>query len=77
MIFDGIGMFEIGFNIFGFGQVYQYLLIVELDFGYDVMVLCSLNDYLIKLLLMLVDGIIDVFLFGGQVKQYQVNLYFN
>lgn len=41
------------------------------------MALRSLNDYLIKLLLMPVDGITDVLSFGGQVKQYQVNLYPN
>ena len=75
MIPDGIGMPEIGPNTSGLGQVYQYLLIAEPDSGYDAMALRSLNDYLIKLLLMPVDGITDVLSFGGQVKQYQVNLY--
>ena len=74
MIPDGIGMPEIGPNTSGLGQVYQYLLIAEPDSGYDAMALRSLNDYLIKLLLMPVDGITDVLSFGGQVKQYQVNL---
>ncbi len=77
MIPDGIGMPEIGPNTSGLGQVYQYLLIAEPDSGYDAMALRSLNDYLIKLLLMPVDGITDVLSFGGQVKQYQVNLYPN
>ena len=77
MIPDGIGMPEIGPNTSGLGQVYQYLLIAEQDSGYDAMALRSLNDYLIKLLLMPVDGITDVLSFGGQVKQYQVNLYPN
>ncbi|MCP4949898.1 MAG: efflux RND transporter permease subunit [Aestuariibacter sp.] len=77
MIPDGIGMPEIGPNTSGLGQVYQYLLIAESDSGYDAMALRSLNDYLIKLLLMPVDGITDVLSFGGKVKQYQVNLYPN
>lgn len=77
MIPEGIGMPEIGPNTSGLGQVYQYLLIAEPDSGYDAMALRSLNDYLIKLLLMPVDGITDVLSFGGQVKQYQVNLYPN
>ena len=77
MIPDGIGMPEIGPNTSGLGQVYQYLLIADPDSGYDAMALRSLNDYLIKLLLMPVDGITDVLSFGGQVKQYQVNLYPN
>ena len=77
MIPDSIGMPEIGPNTSGLGQVYQYLLIAEPDSGYDAMALRSLNDYLIKLLLMPVDGITDVLSFGGQVKQYQVNLYPN
>ena len=77
MIPDGIGMPEIGPNTSGLGQVHQYLLIADPDSGYDAMALRSLNDYLIKLLLMPVDGITDVLSFGGQVKQYQVNLYPN
>ncbi len=77
MIPDGIGMPEIGPNTSGLGQVYQYLLVADPDSGYDAMALRSLNDYLIKLLLMPVDGITDVLSFGGQVKQYQVNLHPN
>lgn len=77
MIPEGIGMPAIGPNTSGLGQVYQYLLIAEPNSGYDSMALRSLNDYLIKLLLMPVDGITDVLSFGGYVRQYQVNLYPN
>lgn len=77
MIPQGIGMPTIGPNTSGLGQVYQYLLIADPDAGYDSMALRSLNDYLIKLLLMPVDGITDVLSFGGYVRQYQVNLYPN
>lgn len=77
MIPQGIGMPAIGPNTSGLGQVYQYLLIADPDSGYDSMALRSLNDYLIKLLLMPVDGITDVLSFGGYVRQYQVNLFPN
>lgn len=74
LIPEGIGRPEIGPNTSGLGQIYQYLLVAEPDSGYDAMALRSLNDYLVKLLLMPVDGITDVLSFGGHVRQYQVNL---
>ena len=77
MIPEGVGVPAIGPNTSGLGQVYQYLLIAEPDSGFDSMALRSLNDYLIKLMLMPVDGITDVLSFGGYVRQYQVNLYPN
>ncbi|OFC69190.1 efflux RND transporter permease subunit [Alteromonas confluentis] len=77
MIPEGIGMPAIGPNTSGLGQVYQYLLIADEGSGYDSMALRSMNDYLIKLLLMPVDGITEVLSFGGYVRQYQVNLWPN
>ena len=74
MIPAGVGTPEIGPNTSGLGQVYQYLLVAEPDSGYDSMSLRSLNDWVVKLLLMPVDGVTDVLSFGGQVKQYQVNI---
>lgn len=41
---------------------------------YDAMTLRSLNDWVIKLLLMPVEGVTNVLSFGGEVRQYQVNL---
>jgi cobalt-zinc-cadmium resistance protein CzcA len=38
------------------------------------MALRSLNDWVVKLLLMPVDGVTDVLSFGGEVRQYQVNV---
>jgi len=73
LIPDGVGMPEMGPNTSGLGQVYQYLLIADKDSEYDVMALRSLNDWIVKLLLMPVDGVTDVLSFGGEVKQYQVN----
>ncbi|MBQ4877154.1 efflux RND transporter permease subunit [Pseudoalteromonas luteoviolacea] len=70
----GIGIPEIGPNTSGLGQIFQYLIVSEPDSGYDTMALRSLNDWLVKMILMPVDGVTDVLSFGGEVKQYQVNL---
>jgi len=70
----GSGIPEIGPNTSGLGQVYQYLLSAKPDSGFDVVQLRSLNDWLVKLLLMPIDGVTDVLSFGGSVKQYQVNI---
>ena len=74
LIPKGVGTPEIGPNTSGLGQVYQYLLLADKDSGYDAMALRSLNDWVVKLLLMPVDGVTDVLSFGGEVRQYQVNL---
>ncbi len=74
MIPSGVGTPEIGPNTSGLGQIYQYLLLADKDSGYDSMSLRSLNDWVVKLLLMPVDGVTDVLAFGGDVKQYQVNV---
>ena len=74
MIPEGVGVPEMGPNTSGLGQIYQYLIKAEPGSDYDVMKLRSLNDWVVKLLLMPVDGITDVLSFGGEVRQYQVNL---
>lgn len=74
LIPEGVGVPEMGPNTSGLGQVYQYLLLAEPDSGYDAMALRSLNDWLTKLLLMPVEGVTDVLSFGGEVRQYQVNI---
>lgn len=79
---NGLGTPEMGPNTSGLGQIYQYLLIADNNLSsgtandtvYDSMALRSLNDWIIKLLLMPVDGITEVLSFGGEVKQYQVNI---
>ena len=38
------------------------------------MALRSLNDWVVKLLILPVDGVTDVLSYGGDVKQYQVNV---
>ncbi len=74
LIPEGVGTPEIGPNTSGLGQVYQYLLVADAEAGLDAMALRSLNDWIVKLLLMPVDGVTDVLSFGGEVRQYQVNL---
>ncbi|GHE92555.1 efflux RND transporter permease subunit [Thalassotalea profundi] len=74
LIPDGVGTPEMGPNTSGLGQVFQYLLVSDKDSEYDSMALRSLNDWIIKLLIMPVDGVTDVLSFGGNVKQYQVNV---
>ena len=74
LIPSGIGAPEIGPNTSGLGQVYQYLLTSTPESNIDIMALRSLNDWLVKLMLMPIDGVTEVLSFGGEVKQYQVNI---
>ncbi|WP_448548563.1 efflux RND transporter permease subunit [Thalassotalea fusca] len=74
LIPEGVGVPEMGPNTSGLGQVYQYLLLAEDNSKFDAMTLRSLNDWIVKLLVMPVDGVTDVLSFGGEVKQYQVNV---
>ncbi|MGZ9896918.1 efflux RND transporter permease subunit [Shewanella gaetbuli] len=74
LIPQGVGTPEMGPNTSGLGQVYQYLLMADEEADYDSMALRSLNDWIVKLLIMPVDGVTDVLSFGGNVRQYQVNL---
>ncbi|TNF69401.1 MAG: efflux RND transporter permease subunit [Gammaproteobacteria bacterium] len=70
---SGVGTPEIGPNTSGLGQVFQYILMSN-NPTYGVMKLRSINDWLVKQQLLPVPGVTDVLSFGGDVKQYQVNL---
>ena len=74
LIPNGLGMPTMGPNTSGLGQVYQYLLEAKPDADIDSMALRSLNDWVVKLLLLPIDGVTDILSFGGEVKQYHVNL---
>lgn len=74
LIPEGVGVPQMGPNTSGLGQVFQYLLLSESEAEISSAQLRSLNDWVVKLLLMPVDGITDVLSFGGAVQQYQVNL---
>ena len=71
---DTAGIPEMGINTSGLGMVFQYVLLADADSGLDTMQLRSLNDWLVKLLLLPVEGVTDVLSFGGEVLQYQVQL---
>ncbi|MCB1827209.1 MAG: efflux RND transporter permease subunit, partial [Coxiellaceae bacterium] len=71
---DGVGTPEIGPNTSGLGWIYQYILTTDNPAQYNVMKLRSLNDWLVKLQLLPVNGVTGVLSFGGKVKQYQVQL---
>ena len=70
----GIGTPEIGPNTSGLGQVFQYILRADDPGRFDIIALRSLNDWVVKLLLMPVDGVTEMLSFGGEVRQYQVRL---
>ncbi len=71
---EGVGVPEMGPNTSGLGQVFQYMLRTDEPSQYDTMALRGLNDWVVKLLLMPVDGVTEVLSFGGDVRQYQVQL---
>lgn len=70
----GIGVPEMGPNTSGLGQIYQYILRTDNPEKFDTMTLRSLNDWVVKLLLAPVDGVTDLLSFGGEVRQYQVQV---
>ncbi|WP_419596874.1 efflux RND transporter permease subunit [Thiolapillus sp.] len=71
---EGVGTPEMGPNTSGLGQVYQYILRSTDHEKYDAIALRSLNDWVVKLLLLPVDGITEVLSYGGEVRQYQVHV---
>jgi cobalt-zinc-cadmium resistance protein CzcA len=70
----GVGTPEIGPNTSGLGQIYQYILRADPETNISASELRSLNDYLVKLILMPVSGVTEVLSFGGEVLQYQVQV---
>jgi len=71
---NGVGTPEMGPNTSGLGQIFQYILRADDPKQYNSMALRSLNDWVAKLLLMPVDGVTDVLSYGGEVRQYQVQI---
>jgi cobalt-zinc-cadmium resistance protein CzcA len=68
------GVPKIGPNTSGLGQVFQYIIKADPTAGYDALTLRALNDWVVKLMLMPVGGVTDILSYGGEVRQYQVNL---
>ncbi len=71
---DTAGSPEIGPNTSGLGVVFQYVLYAEDGTPHDLAALRSVNDWIVKLLLLPVEGVTDVLSFGGEVRQYQVQV---
>jgi len=71
---EGVGTPAMGPNTSGLGQIYQYILRTDDPERFDALTLRSLNDWVVKLLLMPIGGVTDVLSFGGEVRQYQVQL---
>ena len=67
----GLGDPELGPITSGLGQVYQYYLQGE---GYSLMELREIQDWIVKFQLRTVPGVTEILSFGGEVKQYQVQL---
>ncbi|MDQ6964003.1 MAG: efflux RND transporter permease subunit, partial [Mariprofundales bacterium] len=65
---------KIGPNTSGLGQVFQYIIKTSPDAGFDATTLRALNDWVVKLMLMPVEGVTDILSYGGEVRQYQVQL---
>jgi len=69
---EGLAEPEMGPITTGLGQIFQYTLEGG---GYDSMELRTLNDWVVKFQLQAVPGVTDVLSFGGEVRQYQVQVW--
>jgi cobalt-zinc-cadmium resistance protein CzcA len=67
----GLGEPALGAITTGLGQVYQYLVTGE---GITADSLRTLQDWIVKFRLRTVAGVTDVLSFGGEIKQFQVQL---
>lgn len=74
LIPDGVGVPEMGPNTSALGKVYSYVLEADDPQKFDDMALRSLNDWLVKVLLAPTPGVTDLLSFGGEVRQYQVQV---
>jgi heavy metal efflux system protein len=68
---DGLAEPEMGPITTGLGQIYKYVLTGE---NKTAMELRTINDWFVKFQLRTVPGVTDVLSFGGEVRQYQVNV---
>ncbi|GAV20649.1 cobalt-zinc-cadmium resistance protein CzcA [Mariprofundus micogutta] len=65
---------KIGPNTSGLGQVFQYIIKSAPEAGFDALTLRALNDWVVKLMLMPVEGVTDILSYGGETRQYQVQV---
>ena len=65
---------KIGPNTSGLGQVFQYIIKSAPESDFDALTLRALNDWVVKLMLMPVEGVTEILSYGGEVRQYQVQI---
>ena len=65
---------KIGPNTSGLGQVFQYIIKSAPESDFDALTLRALNDWVVKLMLMPVEGVTEILSYGGEVRQYQVQV---
>ncbi|WP_107037123.1 CusA/CzcA family heavy metal efflux RND transporter [Brumimicrobium mesophilum] len=60
----------------GLGEIYQYSIEVEPDYDslYTLTELRTVQDWIVARQLTLIEGVVDVNAFGGNVKQYEVSI---
>ena len=68
---EGLGDPEMGPITTGLGQIYKYILTSD---ERNSMELRTINDWFVKYQLRTVPGVTDVLSYGGDVRQYQVNV---
>lgn len=71
---EGLGDPEMGPITTGLGQIYKYVLADETR---SAMELRAINDWFVKYQLRNIPGVTDVLSYGGDVRQYQVNVHPN
>ena len=69
---EGLGDPEMGPITTGLGEIYKYILTGE---NKSAMELRTINDWFVKFQLRTVPGVTDVLSFGGEVRQYQVQVH--
>lgn len=71
---DGFGSPEMGPISTGLGEIYQYILDVEPEYKnrYSVADLRTIQDWIVKRHLSGIAGVVEVSIWGGYLKQYEV-----
>ena len=54
--------------------MFQYISKSSPEAGFDALTLRALNDWVVKLMLMPVEGVTDILSYGGETRQYQVQV---
>ncbi len=73
---DKFGSPEMGPISSGLGQIYEYSIIVDPEYEseYTPNELRTIQDWIIKRQMVMLEGVVEVNSFGGGIKQYEVSL---